>query len=115
MPAIRHGIRSTYTYYKCKCEDCRKANADYFRTKVRANKDATASATIALANAGLVTDRLPTISHGTRSAYTYHGCKCDECSANQRRRWREEYHRRIRMKMVSAISETNKEDNDGKE
>jgi len=32
---MKHGTRSTYTNYKCRCPACKKANRDYQRPYMR--------------------------------------------------------------------------------
>jgi hypothetical protein len=39
------------------------------------------------------TPKLTFIPHGTSSGYSYHGCRCDECT-----RWRRNYARKERLR-----------------
>jgi len=61
-----HG-RYRYTHYKCRCDICRKANADYCRKRreIRSTQDITAP-------------------HGKRTTYTNYGCRCGECTEAHR-------------------------------
>lgn len=65
----RHGLLSTYTYWKCRCEACRAANAAYHQQlrMSRNPKDAK--------------------EHGTLSTYVNYRCRCEVCSAANRGRF----------------------------
>lgn len=65
---MRHGTRSTYTYRKCRCAECREANRLYIEQIRRA--------------AGVQPLRRgPQTEHGTWTRYMRHGCRCVECRA----------------------------------
>lgn len=62
-----HGDYSYYTNRGCRCDPCRKANAEYTaRWRRKAIKS-----------------RKPFV-HGTSSAYTNNGCRCVECKEARR-------------------------------
>lgn len=65
-----HGRRSTYVG-GCRCDECRRANADYQWALGRRRRRALA------ADPSIV-------EHGTPSTYTNWGCRCDECRAANR-------------------------------
>lgn len=62
-----HGTRTGYTKYRCRCDDCKAANARDHRLVLARKK------------------RRPTpfeeIPHGTSAGYGYHACKCSLCRA----------------------------------
>lgn len=62
-----HGTLTTYTYYKCRCGECRAARASY-------------EAMHRMDLAGRL-DALPAESHGKYSTYVNYGCRCDKCRA----------------------------------
>jgi hypothetical protein len=70
-----HGSYSTYTNGKCRCDECRRANAGYQR-RARAARTARAASV-----------KLP---HGAYSTYVNWGCRCDECKAANARRSRQQ-------------------------
>ena len=62
-----HGTQSRYTNQKCRCIQCRQANADTQRRQrtQRAKKD------------------IPAEKHGRRSTYINYRCRCDPCTQAQ--------------------------------
>lgn len=60
MPADKHGVRSGYTYWGCRCDACTRADLAYRRP---------------------ITERgpIPDTAHATRAGYRYWGCRCDAC------------------------------------
>lgn len=81
MRVAKHGTRSMYTKYGCRCADCQEANRiyvrDYFRKRV-----------MAAASEG------PKGLHGRRSTYIC-GCRCEECR-KAHRTYENAYRARIR-------------------
>lgn len=74
-----HGQLTGYTYHKCRCGECRAANAAY-QAKVVAQR-------AKMLNVGLIT-----VKHGTENAYGNYGCRCPACRdahAAATRRYRE--------------------------
>lgn len=61
-----HGTLTGYVKHKCRCQECRTANAYYYRAR---KKRLT----------GTLADDDP--RHGTDHAYTTFGCRCDDCKA----------------------------------
>ena len=81
----------------CRCDECRQAKADYMRRR-RSGARRTAAAAQGKVRASwaegryVVTD--PSVTHGTRSTYEEHGCRCERCTnartrSNRRYRVRE--------------------------
>lgn len=62
----KHGTRSEYQNYGCRCDKCRKANAEYRRESRLVSG--------AQMRANPLDSR-----HGTVSGYRNHGCRCDKC------------------------------------
>lgn len=62
-----HGTESGYSYWRCRCERCRKAWA----TAHAAHRDDARSAPV------------PRRHHGTRYGYTYYACRCFPCRQAQ--------------------------------
>jgi hypothetical protein len=58
-----HGTRHGYVTYRCRCDDCRRANTEY-----RREQRATAR-----------TAKPREDWHGKLSGYTLHKCRCPEC------------------------------------
>jgi hypothetical protein len=75
---IAHGTASKYSNDRCRCEDCRKAWAEYTTSRKRQRR------------AFVKANGLPSsVEHG-ESAYTNWGCRCDVCRAADtanRRKW----------------------------
>lgn len=70
---MRHGTLHTYRYHKCRCDECRAANAASQReyvARIRERKDA-----------AMVDPHSLRVPHGTSNAYCNHKCRCDECRA----------------------------------
>jgi hypothetical protein len=78
-----HGERnpSYYTYKKlqCRCWRCKRANAEYKRTKVAANARLTASE----GYEGDLYGDSATIPHGTPNGYDWWGCRCRSCTESK--------------------------------
>jgi len=61
---VRHGSRTAYNYYNCRCKKCRAGHA--LRAKqYRARK-----------KEQILTDNPP---HGELSTYNNYGCRCEPC------------------------------------
>ena len=64
MSADDYGYLSTYTNHRCRCVECRKANAEYHRiSKIR--------------RAGRP---VPEHLHGSAGTYGNYGCRCRPCT-----------------------------------
>lgn len=79
MSGIRHGTRYVYVHYKCRCDECRKANREY---GLRAKEQR---------KLGPMPERL----HGTPGGYTNWDCRCDECAASHSVQMRRQYAARL--------------------
>lgn len=90
MSADDHGTLSTYTNHGCRCEACKRANADYHRNLRRTRR------------AALAAGRAPGLKHGSFSTYTNHGCRCEACKRAKR-----EYRRRYRQRRANRPTDTN--------
>jgi hypothetical protein len=83
----RHGTTNGYNHYRCRCNRCRQAHADYNRShnhKIGKHKP------MAQYFAELV--RVP-VQHGTLNAYSNRNCRCDECRKVWAVHCREQNHR----------------------
>jgi len=78
----RHGTLSGYTYYKCRCDKCKK-NFSGYRAKLRKK----------YMKKSPEKDKL--LKHGDASTYTNYGCHCDKCRAAKMKVQRE-YRKRIK-------------------
>lgn len=58
-----HGKASTYRYYKCRCDECRAANA----TQAKIDR------------ATRLANPIPSSVHGTMNGYGNYNCRCDKC------------------------------------
>jgi hypothetical protein len=68
-----HGTRSMYVNGKCRCENCKAANAAW-QKNIRARR---------------ALDReLFKVEHGTLNAYTNYGCRCPACKSVQSERYK---------------------------
>lgn len=85
LTGVTHGLRSTYVNHKCRCELCRKANAEYKVNKVRDNVRTRASQS----NESL-SETTDSIVHGLPVSYEWHGCRCDECTQAAKDNWANE-------------------------
>lgn len=88
MEADHTPSRTSYVHDKCRCEGCRKANAEYKRNKTGDHRAATASTNAAL-NAAGIPFADPKLTHGLPSTYEWYGCRCDKCTAAHSTRERE--------------------------
>lgn len=94
---IPHGTRSGYYYHKCRCLECKAANAKTMREWRQRNS---------------LDPENKNIPHGTPSGYTNYMCRCDLCLKARRdylTLWRAanpnkamDYHR-SRMKIINKI------------
>src|SRR5690606_33278521 len=85
---MEHGTRSYYVKYKCRCEECRKAERDYRRAyEARKRRE----------RGGPVRGR--GVTHGTWSGYSHHGCRCQPCT-EAASAYRNEWWARNRTKQV---------------
>ena len=103
----KHGTRSTYVQYGCRCVRCQDANTEFFRTYRERRKEFLASNDERLIHgtiyahqvldcrcercksAGRVyrakrcalfrAGHLPHVQHGTHLAYNSYGCRCEPC------------------------------------
>ena len=74
----QHGTQLEYKH-GCRCQECRKAHADYCRDQSANRK------------ARLTSGKRVKVQHGTMGAYRNWGCRCQKCSdANKMnsREWR---------------------------
>lgn len=69
---IKHGTLYGYRHQSCRCDECHRAQRDYYR----ASKDKARSHPV------------PERAHGTHSGYDYYGCRCDPCKSANRERGR---------------------------
>lgn len=69
---MKHGSPSGYIYWKCKCDECRKANT---KKSHKFRECQVAAATLG-GNGRRYVENAP---HGTPGGYTNYGCRCDEC------------------------------------
>ena len=72
---------SAYTH-GCRCDSCKKAKADYMRTRraearVKAMKHSESAPRGTLGKWRYVA---PIERHGTRFGYEEHGCRCEDCT-----------------------------------
>jgi hypothetical protein len=74
----RHGTRYAYCYYRCRCDDCTRANRQDYK---RQSDD----------RAKRVTEKR---EHGKWTTYSNWQCRCDECKEAARIRNAEAYARR---------------------
>ena len=65
---LPHGTQSGYSYWKCRCPECRAA-ARAWEARKRASRKARA----------LAGD--PAVPHGTVGGYSKWSCRCTECKA----------------------------------
>lgn len=78
LEAVPHGTRAGYEKHRCRCAECRTANAEHVR-RVRANRKARLAASPS-------PESDP--GHGTQGGYDA-GCRCEACSLTRRvRHWR---------------------------
>lgn len=71
-PDPLHGTHNMYLTYKCRCDLCREAEAEYNRKRLGWNK------------------RAPPI-HGTRTMYEAYKCRCDSCKEAMKEYWNKYY------------------------
>jgi queuine/archaeosine tRNA-ribosyltransferase len=62
----------------CRCQQCRASKAAYMRERRRAAAE-NAKRWFAAGHTHVAEG----VTHGTRSAYEEHGCRCDRCSRHQ--------------------------------
>lgn len=67
MTAVSHGTLNSYTNHRCRCAECRAANASYGRRWRKENR-------------GLC----PEGRHGTEGSYTNYSCRCVDCTEAHR-------------------------------
>lgn len=89
MSELEHGVLNTYRYHKCRCEECRAANAAYAREYRAKNPEAVREAHRRYHRKH--PDRIRAyreklkqstdIPHGTGHGYRNYGCRCVECTA----------------------------------
>ena len=84
---IIHGTTTGYSWYKCRCVDCKKAHKDYLKT---------------YSENTLISLREK--DHGTFKAYRA-GCRCDTCKAFKSQKAKEYWNRRKDGRKNEEISE----------
>lgn len=75
----RHGLASTYRH-GCRCDECRRANADYQRPSGASGAHRARNLARRTFVAGRWIAPLPEAQHGTNDAYVRHGCRCISCT-----------------------------------
>lgn len=80
IPADKHGTLSGYQGYGCRCDACKKANADKHREYSR-NKPP-----------------MPRSAHGSVYGYCWYGCRCDACRQAMSDR---HYERKIKPRLLA--------------
>ena len=75
---------SAYTH-GCRCDSCKKAKADYMRTRraearVKAMKHSESINAAPRGTLGKWRYVAPIERHGTRFGYEEHGCRCEDCT-----------------------------------
>lgn len=81
---IPHGRPRGYTYYKCRCKECRNAWRIYMAERYRKRREANPPKPRP-APKGVNGRRVKAEMHGTLTGYTY-GCRCDRCR-DARKKW----------------------------
>jgi len=84
-----HGTYSRYNHGRCRCVDCKTANADYhgnLRSKLRLRP-------------------LADVPHGTTGGYGNWSCRCDDCCAVHRVAMAAAYARRKAARHVTVPAE----------
>ena len=64
---MKHGTRAKCNHDRCRCDACRRANADYQWAANRRRKRALEAGTISP-------------PHGALSTYNNYGCRCEACT-----------------------------------
>jgi hypothetical protein len=67
VPRDAHGTVRGYSFFGCRCDRCRKANADRSRERRERRR--------------LRPDLIPEHLHGTLTGYLNWACRCDRCRA----------------------------------
>ena len=62
-----HGTRSTYVHYRCRCEPCKEANAEYQSTADRRRHERLSRGEV-------------DVPHGRVSTYKNWMCRCNHCT-----------------------------------
>ena len=78
-----HGEFRTYRS-GCRCAECRRANADYYRARGYRMTHRARNYARRTFVAGRWIAPLPDDRHGTRDAYDRHGCRCISCTRANR-------------------------------
>lgn len=65
MPEGTHGTKHGYLYYRCRCDECTKANAE----------------SAARETARRAQEKVPPEIHGKASTYKNWACRCPRCKA----------------------------------
>jgi hypothetical protein len=97
-----HGTRNRYQK-GCRCETCKRANADYKAGLQAANKARTQAATEAYHASG-GEGGIPSLEHGKASTYLWLGCRCQQCKEAYRepnRRYKRNYRQRQQLIYLS--------------
>jgi hypothetical protein len=89
---VKHGTRSKYVNDHCRCDDCRRANAEYMRAlsrRIIAKRAAVRRFVESRGTGGR--NYVDGITHG-RTGYCTYSCRCDVCTTactEGNRRYRE--------------------------
>jgi hypothetical protein len=74
---MKHGERCTYVHLHCRCDLCRKSNADY------------------CANRRVQRSLLEPTVHGKYSTYVNYGCRCGPCTRANSEQSKDYYQRKF--------------------
>lgn len=72
-----HGTRGGYTNHRCRCDDCKAANAAMQRDQ----REKRAQRLAGIATPGVRPDAKDKPIHGLPTTYTNWGCRCPACKA----------------------------------
>lgn len=82
-PTVDHKVvpssRYAYVKYKCRCQNCKDANAEYKRAKTAQYRGLQASK----GRKDISPDTqsfLDGLTHGLPSTYEWYGCRCPDCT-----------------------------------
>lgn len=103
MKSYKHGDRTCYVKAKCRCKECRAANAEYKRNKVADNKGVTEASSAAFYDA-FADDKIPQLTHGIPSTYEWWGCRCNDCTGAERDRWASYREAAKQRKLLTSVA-----------
>lgn len=89
-----HGTRTRYQHHRCRCDDCRAAQATYVREWARRQRIGRPD--------GRRNRPVRTPSHGTAYRYKRFECRCERCRAANARQSRRDRRRQRREKALTA-------------